>query len=134
MKKIISLALAAITLVVAVCLVGCSGYSSSYITTNCVRTNNPKSATLNFGSLKGSMVFTFKCDDGDKIGYTAKLEDGDATVYFDNGGGKAELFKIGAGDEISSRGDALVKGTVYVIIKTDGKCTGGEFDFKIVKE
>lgn len=134
MKKIISLTLAAITLAVAVCLVGCSGYASGYITTNCVRTSNSHSGTLKFGSLKGTMVFTFKCDDGDKIGYTASLESGAATVYFDNGGGKTELFKVGEGDDLSSVGGALEKGTVYVIIETDGKCKNGRFELEIVND
>ena len=134
MKKIISLALAAITLAVAVCLVGCSGYSSSFKATMCVHSNKSNSSYLSFSTFEGRMVFKMKCDDGDQIKYYSKLESGSATVSYDCGSGKVELFKIGSGDEISARGGDLVKGTVYVIIETDGKCTGGDFDFDIVKK
>lgn len=133
MKKIISLALAAITLVVAVCLVGCTVYSSSFKATMCVHSNKSNSSYLSFSTFEGKMVFKMKCDDGDQIKYYAKLESGDAAVYYDCGGGKTELLKVGAGEEISERGGELSKGTVYVIVETDGKCSGGDFDFDIVK-
>ena len=130
MKRIITIALlTVITIAACLSLTGCGRYTSSYVTTMCVKTDD----SVSFSSLKGTVVFTAKCDgeEGRKIKYSAKLGTGSFTVYYDSDGTKKELFTIGAGESVEASGGELVKGTVYIILETDGKCEDGKFSFEI---
>ena len=79
------------------------------------------------------MVFSLKCKDGSarQMDYTAKLEDGGASVYYDCDGTKKHLFTIGSGESVSSSLEGLPVGKLYVIVETDGKCKEGRFDFEM---
>ena len=63
--------------------------------------------------------------------YSAKLEEGSAAVFYDNGSGKTELFAIQGGEETDAAFPLPGSGTVYVIIETQVKCQNGEFRFEI---
>ena len=130
MKRIIRI-IAVTVIMIAACLglTGCGQYTSSYVASICVTTSD----SVSFSSLKGTMVFTAKCDgeEGRKIKYSAKLGTGSFTVYYDSDGTKNELFTINAGESVEASGGELVKGTVYIILETDGKCEDGKFSFEI---
>ena len=135
MKKRIAILFAALLLVLPVVLCGCTVYTSSYKAVGFVHSNVSDSGYMSFYSFEGKMVFRMKWDGATEgsIKYSAKLESGEATVYYDCGGEKTELFKIGAGDEISSSVGTIGKGTVYVIVETNGKCQNGDFRFSLEK-
>ena len=115
------------------CFVGCSKYMSHYSAIASVRTNSPGKGSLNFSSFNGSMVFHLKCKDGSarQMDYTAKLESGNASVYYDCDGTKKLLFTIGSGETVSSSLEGLPVGKLYVIVETDGKCKEGRFVFEM---
>jgi len=130
-KKLLSAI--AVMLLLLLCLTGCGKYSSSYRAVGFVHSNDSRSAFMNFHSFEGTMVFTLKYSgsSGTQIKYSAKLEDGSAKVYYDNGGEKTELFSVKSGDDISSAGGDLSEGTVYIIVETGGTCKNGEIRFEI---
>jgi len=115
------------------CFVGCVKYSSSYSAIASVRTNTSDTASYSFSSFKGRMVFKLKCKDGcsGQLSYSAKLDSGNLTVYVDHDGTKRELVSLKSGDNISSSVSGISKGTVYIIIETDGKCEEGSFRFDL---
>lgn len=104
---------------------------SHYSAIASVRTNSPGKGSLSFSSFNGSMVFHLKCKDGSarQMDYTAKLDSGNASVYYDCDGTKQLLFTIGPGETVDSSLDGLPVGKLYVIVETDGKCKDGSFDF-----
>ena len=133
--------MAAVTIGVAVFLIvklaGGIRYKSSFAATMCVESSRSKSAKLDFGSMKGTKVLKMKHDGSDNayIEYSGKIGSGKLTVYYDDDGTKKELFSLSAGERADSVSEPLKKkGTVYIIIETDGKCTDGNFEFKIKKK
>lgn len=116
-------------------LSGCNRYTSHYKATVFVHTNTAKNASMSFSSFEGSMVFKMKCESEDeKINYSAILEDGSATVFYDCNGTKTELISVRSGDTISAIGATLQKGTVYIIVETSQTCKNGRFSFDIIKD
>ena len=103
-KTVFSLLL---VLMLLVCLTGCSRYSSHFSAMMIVHSNTSDSS------------------------YSAKLETGSATVYYDHDGEKAELFTIRGGEEIKSTAVPVTAGPVYVIVETNEKCKEGKFDFNL---
>lgn len=112
-------------------LAGCGGYSSSYRATLLVRSETPDSSYMSFYTLDGRMVFRMKSAEGQRLRYEAELEDGSLTVYYDCGGGKEELCRLRGGEARNDETEPLGKGTVYIILETSGKCSGGKFTFEI---
>ena len=115
------------------CLAGCGGRASHYRAVGCVHTNTDSNAALSFFEFEGTMVYKLKLKDkseGD-IKYTAELESGNVTVSYEYVGTEAELFRLTSGEKLDSSGGYIEKGTVYIIIKTEGKCTNGSFKFSI---
>lgn len=131
MKKTISLILAAVLVLTAA---GCNSYTSKYMAVGFVHSNSSKSAFMNFFSFDGRMVFRLKSAGEGDIQYTAKLESGNAVVYYDYNGTKLELFSASGGDEIDAHGGYIEKGTVYIIVETNGECKNGEFRFSVSGE
>ena len=128
MKRILAILL----LVAVIGLTGCGKYTSHYNATAFVHSNESDSAFMNFWKFEGRMVFKLKCREaGQSLAYTAQLETGSATVYYDNGDGKTELCAVSAGDETRSVLEGLNPGTVYVIVEADGHCENGDFHFDI---
>jgi hypothetical protein len=114
-------------------LAGCGKYQSHYKAVMHVQTNTSDSGTLSFSEFEGTESFKIKCtDSGQKLKYSGKLDKGNATVYYDNGGKKTELFKVSAGEEINSTLEGLEKGDLYIIFETDEKCEEGSFSFEFL--
>ncbi len=128
MKRTLLLAMPVLILVL---LTGCGKYISSYKAVGFVHSNTTSSASMSFYSFDGSMVFKLKSTGEGDLKYTAELETGTATVYYDYNGSKSELFTINAGEEINSHGGYVESGTVYVIVETDGACLNGSFLFDV---
>ncbi|MBR6427478.1 MAG: hypothetical protein IKS28_06605 [Clostridia bacterium] len=114
-------------------LAGCGRYSSGYKAVGFVHSNESDSAFMNFYSFEGHMVFKLKSSGEGDLKYAARLESGNAAVYYDFYGTKQELFSISAGEEVDSRGGYIEAGTVYIIVETDGECRNGEFRFSLEK-
>ncbi|HCK88542.1 MAG TPA: hypothetical protein DHW39_07005 [Erysipelotrichaceae bacterium] len=128
MKKICILLVSAILIVM---LTGCGKYTSGYNAVGFVHSSDSDSAFMNFYSFKGRMVFKLKSSGEGELKYTAKLESGNATVYYDFFGTKQELFSISSEEELDSHGGYVEAGTVYIIVETDGTCKNGEFRFSL---
>ena len=123
----------ALLLALALCLSGCAGgYASHNKSVMCVRSNTDTHADLRFAEFTGTEVFKLKLrvNEGE-IRYTARLETGEATVYYDYMGKKTVLFTVRGGESVDSTGGYIEKGTVYVIVETNGTCKNGAFDFGI---
>lgn len=131
MKKNIAYLL--ILLMITAILAGCGKYISSWSAFCMVQTNTSKKASMSFSTFEGTMVMTLKPDKEkkEKIAYTAKLEKGSATVYYDHNGTKTELFSVNAGDEISSVVENFENEKVYIIIETSEKCEEGKLTFEM---
>ena len=111
---------------------GCSKYNSHGVATVIIQNNTSDKATVSFSSLHGTDVYKLKVKDTSKVlKYSGKLDNGSATVYYDNDGTKKELFTVGADEKVDSSLETLEKGTLYIIIETDGKCEGGDFSFSL---
>ena len=130
-KTTVSLLLA---LMLLLCLSGCSRYSSSFKAVMLVSSNTSKSASMSFSNFTGTKVFKMNCKSasGGILEYSGKLEGGSATVYYDNGVTKTELFSIKSGETLETMSLKVNPGTVYVIVETDGTCREGRFDFKLI--
>ena len=117
-------------------MTGCSNskYSSHYYTIAHGTSTDSDSASVFFGEFEGTEVFKLKIERGKtaKLQYSGKLKTGSATVYYDCGEAKTELFSIHSGDEINAYSNELAAGTVYIIIETNEKCESGSFDFEII--
>ncbi len=114
-------------------LTGCSRYFSRYKAVGFVHSNSSRSAFMNFFEFEGTMAFRLKNknSNGGQISYSASLETGDATVYFDCSGTKTELFSIHSGEDVDSSLMLPEAGTVYILVQSDGKCQNGSFRFEI---
>ena len=128
MKKAFSLIAPWIILLL---LTGCGKYSSSYKAIGFVHSNSSSSAEMSFYSFDGTMVFKLKSSGEGDLKYTAKLESGTATVYYDYYGTKSELFTISSGEKLDSHGGYVETGTVYIIVETNGECMNGELSINI---
>ncbi len=128
MKKVFTVIAAAVLLL---SFAGCGRYSSSYKAVAFVHSNESTSAFMSFYSFDGRMVFKLKSAGEGDLKYSAKLETGSATVYYDYYGTKTELFSINSGDALDSHGGYTEAGTVYVIVETNGECRNGEFHFSL---
>ena len=128
MKKVLAVI---VTVVLLLSFAGCGKYSSSYKAVAFVHSNESTSAFMSFYSFDGRMVFKLKSAGEGDLKYSAKLETGSATVYYDYYGTRTELFSINSGDELDSHGGYIEAGTVYVIVETNGECRNGEFHFSL---
>ena len=124
MRRVFALLLVFVLLLLS--LTGCSKYTSSYSAVAFVHSNESDSAFMNFYTFEGRMVFKLKSPGEGDLKYTAKLESGNATVYYDFHGEKQELFSISGGEEFDGHGGYVEAGTVYIIVETDGKCQNGD--------
>lgn len=119
-----------LALAMLLCFYGCGGYKSKYKAVGFVHSNDTESAYMSFYTFEGRMVFKFHTTRESDIKYSAKLESGSATVYYD-WSGKQELFSVKGGEELDSRGGYVDNGTIHIIVETDGECMNGEFSFQI---
>ena len=133
MKKKIKITLVTLLVLAMVGLAGCSGYSSSYVATLLVTTNDSDSARMSFGTFKGTKSFSMRFDDkSDKVlSYKAKLGSGSATIYYDTDGNKKELVKLTAGSEVEDSIPNFEKGQIIVIFETSEECKDGDISFEL---
>ena len=117
---------------IVLCLSGCSKYNSSYKATILITTNTSKNASMKFSTFIGTKVYKLKCDNDSVLDCSLQLKTGKMKVYYDNDQGKIELASMSNDSNISIKSDKLSKGTIYLIIESDGKCEDGELSFKIV--
>ena len=120
-----------LSLLCVIFLPGCRRYISKYKAIGFVHSNRSASAFMNFYEFEGCMVFRLKSKNAGQIEYSAKLNTGDITVYYDISGTKNELFSIHDGEETEDVLTLPEAGTVYILVQTDGKCQNGEFRFDI---
>ena len=132
-KNLRIILLAALAVLCLIVLSGCGKYVSSHNAVGFVHTNSAKAGDMSFSSFEGSEAFNLQVDSeaGGQIRYSAKLQEGAATVYYDTDGTKKELFSVKAGDDVNASGGTLVKGPLYIIVETTQKCQNGEFHFSI---
>ena len=118
MKRTKIVVIMAVMMLVATVAAGCSKYKSKYFAICFAHSNTSGSAFMSFGEFDGTMVFTLKTKKGGAINYSAKIEKGSLTVYYDSEGTKEELFKLSAGESVSSSLENLPKGKLMVIART----------------
>ena len=99
MKKVMLIMLAVV--IYALCLAGCSPYTSKYNAFAFVHSNTSDSASMSFSEFEGTMVFKLECNGGAdaKICYSTKLKGGSATIYYDHDGTKQKLTSAVEGDQ-----------------------------------
>ena len=131
MKKRFKLLAVLMMLTLGFTLNGCSTYTSHGKGTMMGEHNDSDDAFYTFSTFDGTKVLKIKASSGDKMKYTGALDKGNVTVYYDNGGGKKELFSVGAGENVDSTLEGLDKGEVNLIIETDGEASEGKFTFEI---
>ncbi len=130
MKK--HLAVLAALILCALCLAGCSRYSSHYNAVGFVHSNTSDEASMSFLSFSGTMVFTLHCDEnGESVEYGASLGSGSLRVFLDTDGTKTEWFTLREGETVRSASAPVPRGTVYVIVEADGECRDGRLDFDL---
>ena len=122
--------------IIIVCLMllsmtSCGKYTSKYKAVGFVHSNESSTAFMSFYSFDGKMVFKLKSTGDGDLKYSAKLESGNAVVYYDYYGTKTELFSVSSGDEMESHGGYVEAGTVYVIVETSTECRNGDFHFSL---
>ena len=131
MKKVVTLIFAAMFCLL--CLAGCCPYKSSYKAVAFVHSNNEDSAKMNFSEFEGTIVFELKCKNASqaKLKYSAKLQKGNAQIYYDHDGTKKKLFSAREGEQVNGSVKGLTNETVYIIVETNGKCEDGEMTFEV---
>ncbi len=122
--------------IIIVCLMllsmtSCGKYTSKYKAVGFVHSNESSTAFMSFYSFDGKMVFKLKSTGEGDLKYSAKLESGNAVVYYDYYGTKTELFSVSSGNEMESHGGYVEAGTVYVIVETSTECKNGDFHFSL---
>ena len=132
MKKRFKLLAVLMMMTLGFTLTGCSTYTSHGKGTMMIEHNDSDDAFYTFTTFDGTKVLKIKASSGDKMKYTGALDKGNVTVYYDKGGGKKELFAVGAGESVESELEGLEKGDVNLIIETDGEASEGKFTFEIM--
>ena len=113
-------------------LSSCANYVSSYRGFLLVRSNTAEHSFVEFGQLEGTLVFKMKKKTPGEgaIVYTASLEEGKITVTYDIFNVESNLFILNGGETLNANGGYVEKGQrVYIILKTEGNCKNGKFDF-----
>ena len=114
-------------------LSSCSPYVSSYKAFMLVRSNAAEHSYVNFEELEGTLVFKMKKKtpgEGALI-YEAFLGEGKVNVIANIFNVESNLFTINGGESYEKTQGAYVEHgySVYIVLKTEGRCTNGRFDF-----
>ncbi len=127
-RKTVSVLLVLSALSLGLC--GCSKYNSHYNAVGYAHSNG----SMSFSSFDGVQVHSFDWDKDTTghIRYTAKLEKGSATVYYDMDGTKKEWFTVKAGETVEGTGLELPKGNIDILVETNEPCEEGRFTFEAV--
>ena len=137
MKKFVSAILAAVTLVLCFTLSACGNkYVSHYSAMLMVRTNTSNQASVSFDTFSGTYVMHLNNKSADEvcIDYEGTLREGNIKVYYDFHDEKLNLFDIGTDGSVDGKTETFTGNkTIYIIIESDGKCSGGSFSFVLEK-
>ncbi len=135
MKKLLKSLLLAVACVAGVFLAACNiKYSSSYSAMLMVSSNTQSNGSLSFEEFKGRYVFKFNSKSAEErtVYYTASLESGSVTVYYDCADEKIRLFEITAGGQENSSFTYTDSGNpLYIIIEAEERCGSGDFEFNL---
>lgn len=125
MKKFICALLAVVLLFM---LASCSPYVSSYSALGLVRSSLGGECSASFLTLDGRLVFSLRAPEGGEgdIKYTASLEEGKMSVYYDIYGTLEPLFTLEKGESRDSRG-GYIEGGKSVSIVIDAVGARGSF-------
>ena len=133
MKKI-SFVLVLILSILMLC--SCSGYVKSYAATFLVTSCHGDEANMEFTTFNGTYNFKLRRD-GDAehtLDLEASLDKGEMNIYIGVDGEKELLRTIKGGesyDETITLDEKYDKEkTVYVILESKGKCSGGDLEFE----
>lgn len=121
-----------ILLVLCLCLSSCDGYHNKYKATMFVHNQDKNSCSASFSSFEGNYVFNCKrtLEGKGGISYTATLQEGTMSVYYDANNSKDLLFTIQGGESFSDTAGVIEEGKkVYLIIEASSICKNGEFTF-----
>ena len=131
-KRRIKNAMMLVSLISALSLVlgGCSKYDSHYFAIGYVSSNG----YMSFSEFDGVQAHSFDWDKDTPghVRYTAKLGKGSATVYYDMDGTKKPWFSVKEGDSMEGTDLEIPKGSIDILVETDGSCKDGEFRFEVV--
>ncbi len=128
MKKILVM----IVVVLSLLLCSCDAYKM----VASIQTNNINEYSIRFGTFEGTKSTIIKnglAGDG-TIQYTASLEEGIMSVYYEVNGEEELLFTIEGNQSVSEKGGYITgDGNVKIIMKTTEPCKEGDFNFKLVQ-
>ena len=127
MKRIICIIA---TFLLILSLAACSG--GSYSAIGMVKSSIGRKASLDFVSFKGHYTFVLRGDDGDDtIEYTANLEEGEFSLYYEQDDQWVHIVTLKSGESISSSVKITPTKKVRVKLVTNGKCKVGMVDFAL---
>lgn len=132
MKKLLSIFASTLIILIAPRLSGCSNVSSHYKAVALVSSNTNTHASISFYKLEGTIVLKLKSkNNSSALSYTANLDGGSATVYYNAISDDSILFRISTNEKVESAKTNIEKGIMHIIIVTGGQCNNGRFDFKL---
>lgn len=133
MKRICFILTMILTLAV---LCGCDGYVKSYSASILITSCQGDEASMKFDTFKGTYDFKLKREGSAEytLDLEASLSEGEMNVYIGVDGEK-ELLRTIKGGESSDETITLDnkydnEKTIYVILESTVKCTGGKFEFE----
>ena len=123
MKKLLALLLIA---AMVLGLAGCSGYVSSYRATILITSGSGSDrCSLSADSFDGKYVFHLRHNGKENaLSFSASVGEGSVTVSYAVGQDETVLCSLQSGQAVTDHVDLpenLRRGTIYVIIRTDGK-------------
>lgn len=111
-------------------LASCSG--GSYSAIGMVKSNFGNKASLDFVSFKGHYTFVLRGEDGDDtVEYTANLEEGEMSLYYEEGDEWVHIVTLKSGESVSSTVKITPTKSVRVKLETNGKCKVGMVDLAL---
>ena len=137
MKKFVSAIIATVTLVLCFTLAACGNkYVSRYNAMLMVRSNTSDKASVSFENFSGTYVMHLKNNSADEvfISYEAMLREGNIKVFYDFNDEKLNLFEIETDGSVDGKTETITGNqTIYIVIESDGKSSGGSFSFVLEK-
>ena len=133
MKKIGFVLVLVLTLAL---LCSCDGYVKSYSATILITSCQGDEASMEFDTFKGIYDFKLKREGAAEhaLDIEASLAEGEINIYIGVDGEKELLRTVKGGDsydETITLDDKYDnEKTVYIILESAGKCTGGDFEFE----
>ena len=118
------------TFVLVLSLVSCSG--GSYSAVGMVKSGFGNKASLDFVLFEGFYTFFLRGEDGDDtIEYSASLEEGEMSLYYEEDDEWVCIATVKSGDSISSSVEITPTKKASVKVLTSGKCKVGMVDLAL---